>query len=338
MDREHFRSILGRYLQGSATPEEIKLIESWYAEMEEDNEGATEDLQLKERYWSAIQTKVDDEKTRRMIPWKMVGIAASLLIAGVVFAYFAIDRTPLRYLSDARQLPDNNAHVMSNETQFNREIVLPDSSRVTLEPDSRLTYTSSFNDSERAVTLEGGAFFMVSRDELRPFLVRTSKLTTRVLGTSFRVEAFPENKKVIVSVETGKVSVYQNSDQDKIDAGSEVILTPNQKIVFDEVEDRMSRMIVESPQVIVPEEVLESLRFEEAPISEIFTAVEEVYGVDLVFDREVFSSCTLTSVISDGDLYNRLDIICDAIGASYEVRGNQIVIVGSPCNATTTNK
>ena len=146
------------------------------------------------------------------------------------------------------------------------------------------------------------------------------------------MEAFAENKKVIVSVKTGKVSVYETAVEDEGDEISEVILTPNQQVVFDEVERKMSRMIVESPQAIVPEEELQRMRFVEAPVTEIFAAVEKVYGVDLVFDEKGLSSCYLTSVISDGDLYSRLDIICDAIGASYEVRGDHIVIAGSECN------
>ena len=335
MDREYFRSVLKRYLQGQATAEEIELIESWYADMERNNDddrAASADSELGERYWSSIQEKIGESKTRTMFSWRMVGVAASFLIAAVVFTYVALDRSNPQHARIVSGSVDDELQIISNQTQAAREVVLPDSSQVILEPHSRLTYTSAYNKSERAVTLEGGAFFKVARDEQRPFLVETNKLTTRVLGTSFRVEAFAENKKVIVSVKTGKVSVYETAVEDERDEIPEVILTPNQQVVFDEVERKMSRMIVESPQAIVPKEELQRMRFEEAPVTEIFAAVEKVYGVDLVFDEKGFSSCSLTSVISDGDLYSRLDIICDAIGASYEVRGDHIVIAGSECN------
>ena len=64
---------------------------------------------------------------------------------------------------------------------------------------------------------------------------------------------------------------------------------------------------------------------------EIFEAIEKVYGLDIVFDEAKFSSCTLTTSISDGGLFNRLDIICGAINATYSVKENQIVIEGTGC-------
>ena len=73
------------------------------------------------------------------------------------------------------------------------------------------------------------------------------------------------------------------------------------------------------------------MRFEDAPISEIFKALEKAYGVDIEFDEEQFSSCAMTTVISDDDFFHRLDIICDAMGISYTKENDRIVISGSGC-------
>ena len=75
------------------------------------------------------------------------------------------------------------------------------------------------------------------------------------------------------------------------------------------------------------------MRFEEAPVTEIFKALEKVYGVEIEFDEEQFSACRLTTVINKDDLYGRLDIICNVIGTSYILQADRIVINGAGCKA-----
>jgi hypothetical protein len=75
------------------------------------------------------------------------------------------------------------------------------------------------------------------------------------------------------------------------------------------------------------------MRFEEVPVTEIFKALEKAYGVDIEFDEAIFSSCELTTVISSDDIYSRLNIICDAIGTSYTLKEDRIVIKSSGCKA-----
>jgi len=203
-----------------------------------------------------------------------------------------------------------------------------------LQPRSELTFHDGMTEEERVVFLDGEAFFEIERDASRPFVVYTKNLATKVLGTSFNVKAFQGEKNVTVEVKTGKVSVYayrdEQADLSKTDA---VILTPNQKVVYDKEENRLSRMIVAKPQAIVAPEELKRMRFEAAPVNEIFQAIEKVYGVDLVYDEDSIASCTLTTSISDGDLFNRMDIICYAIGAHYEVRGDKVFIRNASCNS-----
>lgn len=222
---------------------------------------------------------------------------------------------------------------VSNLSKTPRVVVLPDHSTVTLSPETRLRFLAAFDGRERVVYLDGEGFFEVARNIERPFFVHTSSLTMKVLGTSFTIKAFQKLKRVIVEVKTGKVSVRKNDGQSnggrKVD---EIILTPNQKIVYDNAEDRLSRMIVDAPQAILPAEEVKRMRFENAPVAEVFQAIEKVYGVDIVYDEGNFSNCRLTTSISDGGIYNRLDIICKAMEARYEMAENQIVVTGPGCN------
>jgi transmembrane sensor len=202
-----------------------------------------------------------------------------------------------------------------------------------LQPGGKISYLASFDKTEREIYLEGEAFFDVKRDETRPFLVYTQEITTKVLGTSFTVKADPGDKNITVAVKTGKVSVYAHHGKSESPSTSrETILTPNQKIIYNRQQDKVSRMLVENPQAILPVEEIKKWHFEEASVAEIFAALEKVYGVAIVFDAETLSSCTLTTSISGGTIYNRLDIICKAIGTTYTVEETKIVIHGSGCN------
>jgi transmembrane sensor len=340
MDQKHFRNILGKYLRNRATMDERKIIDSWYASMGEDPERQAdipEEIKTERKYWTAVDSHISRSKTVNFRPTvtmhHVLAIAASVLLCVVSYLFVTrgshVDQRVILPLAEGSA----NWKIVRTPGNTTQAVTLPDGSKVTLEPHSQIKFSASFDEVERIVTLEGGAFFEVAHNKERPFLVQTNNLTTKVLGTSFSVKAFQGEKDVVVSVKTGKVSVYinQNIRKDRPES-PEVILTPNQKIVYDKTKDKLSKAIVDSPQVILSEEEVKRMRFEAAPVTEIFEAIEKVYGVDLVFDADKFSGCTLTSVISDGDLYNRLDIICKAIGATYSLNENQIVINGSGCN------
>lgn len=88
------------------------------------------------------------------------------------------------------------------------QIKLKDGSRVTLNQNSQISFPRFFIQSSRAVELKGTAYFQVTRNEHKPFIVRSTNLTTRVLGTSFIIT---EHDSVCsVKVLTGLVGVTPN--------------------------------------------------------------------------------------------------------------------------------
>jgi ferric-dicitrate binding protein FerR (iron transport regulator) len=212
-----------------------------------------------------------------------------------------------------------------------QKYLLPDGSRVTLEPNSRLKYSPHFNVTLREVQLEGQGFFEVRPCKEKPFLVYTNGVTTKVLGTSFTIRSFHKDSKVSVAVKTGKVSVYTKPAKPS-DSSEEIILTPNQEVVFDRAEKVVAKRIVEKPEPILSAEEIDRMRFEDAPISEVFEAIEKIYGVDIQYDEAQFTFCTITTSVSGGGLFNRLDIITSTIGAHYKLNENRIIVSGTGCN------
>ncbi len=334
MEQNDFLNVLRKYRQGDATPEEKKLIDAWYASMGTGvYRNIPDEFELEHLYRSTIYAHVKNSrkgKLKKLVPWYSVGIAASILIT-IVSYFFIIDYSEDDNGTTNKKETSVSWKHITNTTQTSQVIVLPDSSRVSLEPEGELKFSSVFNTTEREVYLEGEAFFEVAHNAALPFLVFANEVTTKVLGTSFIVKAIKHEQKITVVVKTGKVFVYTNREKEKKFLTAEIILTPNQQIVYDKKEKEISKMLVKKPQVIIPEEEVRRMHFEEAPVTEIFKALEKAYGVDIEFDEAIFSSCHLTTVISNDDIYSRLNIICNVIGTSYTVQEDRIVIGGAGC-------
>lgn len=86
-------------------------------------------------------------------------------------------------------------------------LVLPDGSNVWLNAGSRLTYDDNFNRNERIVKLEGEAFFKVTSNKKKPFIVETSHLNVKAYGTAFNVKSYPDDNEIVTTLVEGKVTV-----------------------------------------------------------------------------------------------------------------------------------
>lgn len=107
------------------------------------------------------------------------------------------------------------------------EVVLPDSSVVTLNHGSRLSYSTDYNKSSRDVRLVGEACFQVARNEHVPFIVKTRQIDVKVLGTVFNVSAYGEEEEVVTSLISGSVEIKNNMDN------KHYHLTPSTSAVYD---------------------------------------------------------------------------------------------------------
>jgi len=347
MNQGDFEEILRRYRAGQATPEEEKVIDAWYEAMGKQINALMSNRPeegLEEHYWNSIlqQIKITEaskqglpgegkRSTRKMVKY-IAGIAASLLVAALTCFYLLVKPPVQKQFIGGSSVGNESPmtwKIVENIEKNAQVISLPDGSKITLEPQSRIKFLPAFTATKREVYLEGEGFFEVTHNERQPFIVYAKNVTTKVLGTSFTIKAYSADKKVMVAVSTGRVSV--STPTDTVYGKSPLILTPNQKIVYDNDAKRTVKQIVEMPKLLLAPEEVKRMHFEDAPLTDIFKAIEKMYGVEIDFDKEVFSSCTLTTSLSGGGLYNRLDIICSAIGAKYAISENRIIVTGKGC-------
>lgn len=225
--------------------------------------------------------------------------------------------------------------IVINNSTSTKSIVLGDGSSIILKPNSTLQYPIVFNADHREVKLSGEAFFEIAKDQKRPFLVYADKIITKVLGTSFTIRAFENEKNVSVKVSTGKVSVFTESDvkanQNKKNAQLEgIILVPNQQVIFSRAESKIVKSLVDNPAILGSTSSI-GFVFHDTPLKTVFEQLEKAYGVDIVFDQDVMANCFLNASLEEMPLFDKMRLICKGINAHYEVIDTHIVVTGKGC-------
>ncbi|HEY4209420.1 MAG TPA: FecR domain-containing protein [Puia sp.] len=283
------------------------------------------------RILQRIEAAPEESHGRRGLGRRYRWLAAACILGAAVFLGYRLfygggGKDVLKtYLTEHK-----NAAVQAPDSM--QTVLLPDGSLVRVEKGSHLYYDKDMH-SRREVFLTGEAFFDIRKDAARPFYVYTSQVITKVLGTSFRIKAFPSEGKTIVAVATGKVSVYRKEDFYKGKRGNEpggIVVTPNQEMVYDREKDRLNKKLMDEPRRII-EMSDSSFSFESTPIAQVFKRLQDIYGIAILYDEETAASCSLTASLDTGSFYEKLNVICKAINATYEVIDGDIVITARGC-------
>jgi transmembrane sensor len=350
--------LLRRYAQGHCTPDEIRRIDQWYDQLGADIEPllAPDEKQALQYYlWQRIERRINAATTqstpsanpaspftvnqpaigRQWIGWA----AAAVVLVGI--GSLVVYRSQPSTMENPVVLHPAPASATDwrNDGQRVKTISLADGSVVQLQPDAHLR--SMTGKTQREVWLTGRAFFQVKKDSHRPFLVYAGAVVTRVLGTSFWVDASAGQTAVNVSVRTGRVWVSRLADaQAKLSrAGSSatgVVLTPNERVRFDAEADRFITGLVDRPEPIEPIQENSSPEpgsfvFDDQPVTDVLAQLQSQYGITIVLEQETLTHCRFTGNISQQPLYTQLELICRAIDARYEIIGTRIVVSGSGC-------
>lgn len=117
--------------------------------------------------------------------------------------------------------------VLATQKGSRSRTLLPDGSTVWLNAGSKLEYVNDFNGPVREIKLEGEAFFDVVKQS-RPFIVHTAGIDIKVLGTSFNVKSYPEDKNVETTLYHGSVKVFRHEESEV----KAIHLKPNEKLIL----------------------------------------------------------------------------------------------------------
>jgi transmembrane sensor len=236
-------------------------------------------------------------------------------------------------ITASRQLVEN-----INTTKTSIIVALPDGSSVQLGVNSRISYENNFDSAAtRDVYLSGQAFFTVKKKPEHPFRVFANEIVAKVLGTSFTIRSFEKDTVIQVTVNTGKVSVYSQGQTAAAESAipnklGGIIVTPNQQLVYGKLSQEFQKILLENPVMIAASPAHKSMAYEDSPLEKVFDDLSRDYGINILYDNELLKTCTVTADMLNESFYRKLDLICRAVGASYEVIDGQVVIQSAGCN------
>ncbi|SEI52938.1 FecR family protein [Dyadobacter sp. SG02] len=342
--------MLTRYRSGECTEREARLVEQWFALLEHDATEMT-DVQSENteaRLWQAIQSRTGLATASEMVfeapqasvsrrkplhffvRWQWAAAAVLLLAAFGGYQWYR-QQTGRMAEPMAGEAPANLVS-KTNNTNAPMWVLLSDGSRVSLQPQGSIRYSTDFQDNKREIYLTGKAFFEVARDERKPFLVYTGEITTKVLGTSFWVNRTEADKGVEVSVVTGKVSVFQKDKKKEANAGDltgGVVLSRNQSVKYMFNSKIFTPMLVKRP--IVDDYYKNAFVFDDTRLEKVAQTLEKAYGVDIVLTNNLLKNCLFTADINKQPMFTQLDLIAASVNATYTVRGTKIYLSGKGC-------
>jgi len=226
------------------------------------------------------------------------------------------------------------------------EITLPDGSHVWLNAGSKIKYNSGFSIQNRNISLDGEAFFKVAKNNVIPFIVKTSDIDIKAVGTAFNVKAYSDEGTIETTLVEGKIAIIQSGKT--ITSSSEFFLEPNQKATFVKEKttfdltdvrkfkeelppqikvetgkvyinpkvDPTSNIAWKENQMIIRGEAMESLVIK----------LERKYDVEIEIESDYVKDYRFSGTLDDETLQQVLDVIKLSAPIDYTIEGKLVTI------------
>jgi len=199
-----------------------------------------------------------------------------------------------------------------------KEIILPDGSMVFLNAESTISYEKTFASNERRVILDGEAFFDVTKNPNKPFIIETLGAEVKVLGTSFNVNANLPNKQVEVFVKTGLVLLSDANDLNNkvlIEPGN-VGLLSNKDISKQKNKD-INKISWKTKEII----------FHDDKLSNVINTLNKAYNTNITCSDQKVLDLKYTSTFRDQEIDSILNVICMTLDLKVDNVKDQINLI-----------
>lgn len=315
--------LLAKVILGEASEEEQQQVRQWLA-LSDENRRYFEQVRLicekggkmlikdtvnKDDAWRRFQQRIAGDigdtavvkmPAGRPRQWLQVAAALIIVLAGS-WLYYNYSYKPSQFLS-----AHSGGQVLTD--------TLPEGTIVTLNRQSSIRYRKMLAGDTRSVELEGEAFFNVTPDKDKPFIVHTKGLNIKVIGTSFNVKTSGGKTEVIV--ETGMVEITKDQYTMKV--------MPKEKVIAGEKD---SLPIKETN----PDELYNYYRTNEfecngTPLWRMVDKLNEVYQVHIIIGDSRLRNQLLTSTFHNESLDKILYVISRTLQVSYDKRGEEIIL------------
>lgn len=266
-----------------------------------------------EKYKAEAQRLLNRHKRKRlknslMSFGRYAAVIAVLLVAGFGWLLYVAGGS-----EQERLVHFTEVYVGKGERE---SLVLPDGTSVTLNSDTYLRYPSRFHGDTRTIEVNGEAFLHVAPDKSKPFVVRTERIDVKVLGTTFNVKAYKDDRHVIVSVEEGKVKV----DMPEVSMN----LSPDEMMILDKNNGEMEKRNVDSRKTA--SWTNGGLYFHKTSVEDVAKELERCYNCTIRIENEELRKEVVYGSHSNESLESVLNALEYVVDVKSRKEGSQIIL------------
>lgn len=271
------RELLFRFFNEATTLEEEQRIRLWIDESDEHRREFFRERKFFDALLLYGNLPGSKESPRFYIPWRKVMVTLSGIAAVVLLTVM----TTVYVLQQSFRDETMNTVVVPQGQRV--QLTLADGTKVWLNAKTRMEYPQSFKASrQRTVKVDGEAYFEVSKDKKKPFIVRTDKGNVEVLGTKFYISAYASTDVFETSLIEGKVNIRT--------ADETLLLHPQDKAVLQN--GRLVRKQIEDMDVYRWREGLYC--FKDLPFENVLKQLELYYDVRFVKENPQIGNLELS--------------------------------------------
>jgi transmembrane sensor len=328
-------SIIGRKLEGDISPEEEQALNEWlntsttnkqvYFQIKElwyHKQDQTNNSQAIAAYDKLINRIKFAEVAQSQTRVQKLSFRINQFVKYAAILFFILSFGYLSYYFIDAESTNNGVCTISVPKGNKSEVILSDGSKIWLNNNSRLVYPKKFNGNERRIELIGEAYFEIEKNEKVPFIVQTSDISIKVLGTKFNVSAYPNDKFIETTLISGKVMVQSNDNPEL-----KTVLKPGESLTFDKINNQTAINEVDTEFYtywMKGEFVFKDERFET-----LAKRIERIYNVEITFEDEALKGKTYTGDFRvDDNIYTILEIFkrSTTVPIEYTTDRNKISI------------
>lgn len=333
----YYIDLITRYFSGEIAGDELRLLSDWLKAGDENKEifrqyqqtwnliekqNVSQTVNL-DNEWQALQAKINAPDSGSSAGGKVIAIRSTFALqkvwkaAAAVIILLVSGFLLYNYISKP-------ANIVLTAQAGNLEQMLPDGSVVSLHSGSQITYPSKFTGGTRTVELKGIAYFKVSHDKTKPFIVSSGNARVEVLGTQFNVNttATPGTMEVVLT--SGKVSVYYAQKPTE-----NVVLMPGEKAVLNATQNQIQKSSNADANYMAWKTRV--LVFEDKTLAEVLTTLEDVYQVPVSLTDEKLAGCRVTASFNDQSLESVLQVLKETLSLQITNTGKRVEISGKGC-------
>jgi ferric-dicitrate binding protein FerR (iron transport regulator) len=264
--------------------------------------------------WEKLYGKLKEDNL--LIPEKKPAffLHKFLKVAAIFVALVSLSAVGYFYMFSA--LNTQQILVENNSLTSIKQIQLPDGSILHLNSGAKVLYPKKFEANTREITFEGEAFFEITKQNGKPFVVKTPKAEIKVLGTSFNVNTKIDNK-LEVSVTTGKVQVSQIENRKNA-----VLLTAGQMA---SVEDQKILKLQNTNKNYLSWKT-KQFDFENVEMQQVVKDLNKAYNVNIIIQNKEICSRKLRTHFDNKPLETILKVIAEPYNLTIKYTESAIIL------------